>query len=441
MIALIILSVFIPQFLCESVVLLDLTPEEAQKLIAGRSLAVNYARKLDEGPLSASPDRGNRKFYHNGKVIDNPNDFVQRTYEASQFHAQDGLGRSMFGYSDWNQGRLEARNANGEVRGSYQYVDPYGEDVVVNYWSDRLGFHQMDNRPKFVMSPVTETPEVQAARAAHEKAWAAAAAAARVNPDPMSDIYNANSNKLDEEQSEADQAMEIKQGLSRYPNLAYTNQIQEEEDEEGAFSHDSVVVESTGEARDNKKLGKIRLENDDEEEPSDPRGFYYSFEYPVHLILENTDDRQQRSFLTEKDTTSKSTKPETINLNSPLEAEVADYKIVKRSENSKDADHVPKEDTEKAEADVGKNAGSRNNVEKTDDEKEIEKEKPKPNSSSTQLNTKTVEAQIPVYVKVESEDQSSESLLRSEMELKRLATNADVIDAVHDAQIHRNNKA
>lgn len=27
----------------------------------------------------------------------------------------------------------------------------------------------MDNRPKFVMSPVTETPEVQAARAAHEK--------------------------------------------------------------------------------------------------------------------------------------------------------------------------------------------------------------------------------------------------------------------------------
>lgn len=27
----------------------------------------------------------------------------------------------------------------------------------------------MDNRPKFVMNPVTETPEVQAAREAHEK--------------------------------------------------------------------------------------------------------------------------------------------------------------------------------------------------------------------------------------------------------------------------------
>lgn len=110
---------------------MDLTPEEAQKLIAGRSLAVNYAPQLDEGPLSSLPEK-NRKFYHNGKLIDNPDDFVQRTYEASQFHAQDGLGRSMFGYSDWNQGRLEARNANGEVRGSYQYVDPYGEDVIVS---------------------------------------------------------------------------------------------------------------------------------------------------------------------------------------------------------------------------------------------------------------------------------------------------------------------
>ncbi|XP_037044493.1 uncharacterized protein LOC119080320 [Bradysia coprophila] len=437
MIALIILSVFIPQFLCESVVLLDLAPEEAQKLIAGRSLAVNYARKLDEGPLSASPDRGNRKFYHNGKVIDNPNDYVQRTYEASQFHAQDGLGRSMFGYSDWNQGRLEARNANGEVRGSYQYVDPFGEDVIVNYWSDSLGFHQMDNRPKFVMSPVTETPEVQAAREAHEKAWAAAAAAARVNPDPMSDIYNANSNKLDEEQSEADQAMEIKQGLSRYPNLAYTNQI-EEEDEEGAFSHDSVVVESTGEARDNSKLGKIRIENEDDEvEPSNPRGFYYSFEYPVHLILGNSDDRQQRSVLAEKGTP-KSTETDISKLSSPLEAEVADYKIVKRSENSKDAGLVSEKNIEKADTVtvVGKNSESQGNVETPDDVKEIEKKNPKPISSSTHPNSKTVEAQIPVFVKVESEDQSSESIL-SEMELKRLATNADVIDAVHDAQIHR----
>ncbi|KAJ6641553.1 Cuticle protein 6 [Pseudolycoriella hygida] len=319
----------------------------------------------------------------------------------------------MFGYSDWNQGRLEARNANGEVRGSYQYVDPYGEDVIVNYWSDRLGFHQMDNRPKLVMNPVTETPEVQAARAAHEKAWAAAAAAARLNPDPMSDVYNANSNKLDEEQSEADQAMEIISGVAnqqqRFPNLPYNNELQE--DEEGAFSHDSIVIESKGEARSNEKLSKLRTENnDEEEEPSNPRGFFYNFDYPVQLILENPDDRQQRSVIAEKSQTS------STNEKSELSAEVAEYKIVKRSENSKSSDDV---------SDI------------TEDKNKIAEKNLKEISETTQVKAQTGEAQIPVFVKVESEDRPSEVLLKSEMELKSLATNKDVIDAIHDAQIHR----
>lgn len=460
--------------------LLDLTPEEAQKLIAGRSLAVNYARQLDEGPLSSSPDGANRKFYHNGKQIDNPNDFVQRTYEASQFHAQDGLGRSMFGYSDWNQGRLEARNANGEVRGSYQYVDPYGEDVIVSYqfycwfnlsnrffdlgkllvgsaWFSSNGQStQIRNGPCYRNTRsagstccsrkgnkvkdfiFTTNPLVLCKRIFIMKAWAAAAAAARQVPDPMSDVYNANSNKLDEEQSEADQAMEIisgvanqqQQSLSRYPNLPYTNQIQE--DEEGAFSHDSVVVESTGEARDNKQLGKIRIESEDEEvEPSNPRGFFYNFDYPVQLILENTDDRQQRSTLADQKS-EKTSKNDKIELNPTLEAEVAEYKIVKRSENSKDAEHIDVV----SEKNIEKDDKAPENVKQTQDEKSISKEIPKQSSENTQ--PKTVEAQIPVFVKVESEeDQPSDLLLKSEMELRRLATNEGVIDAIHDAQVHR----
>lgn len=35
------------------------------------------------------------------------------------FHEQDGLGRAIFGYTDNQQSRLEARNANGEVRGKF----------------------------------------------------------------------------------------------------------------------------------------------------------------------------------------------------------------------------------------------------------------------------------------------------------------------------------
>jgi len=282
------------------------------------------------------------------------------------------------------------------------------------------------------MNPVTETPEVQAARAAHEKAWAAAAAAARINPDPMSDIYNANSNKLDEEQSEADQAMEIisgvsnQQSLARYPNLPYTNQIKEDdkEDEEGAFSHDSVVIETNGEGRDIKKRAEIHLENEEEEEPTNPRGFFYNFDYPVQLILENTDDRQQRSIAGEQKS-KKSSKNDESELNSSLEAEVADYKIVKRSENSKDVTPI----THGVEEEI---LSSDNNIKKDDQAKTVEKEKVK-----EEPQTKRVEAQIPVIVKVESENQPSDFLPKSETELRRLATNEEVIDAIHDVQVHR----
>lgn len=256
----------------------------------------------------------------------------------------------------------------------------------------------------------------------------------------MSDVYNANSNKLDEEQSEADQAMEIISGVanqqSRYPNLQYTNQI--DEDAEGAFSHDSVVIESTGEARESKKLGKIRVENEDvEEEPSNPRGFFYSFKYPVQLLLENSEDRQQRSILGDQ-TSDKSSKKDNSELNSPLAAEVAEYKIVKRSENSKD-DGVSKTDVEKDEkaTKVEKSSVVPENVEPTQEEKKIPKENPKQSSDTTIPKSKTVEAQIPVFVKVESEDEPSDLLLKSEMELRRLATNEEVIDGIHDAQIHR----
>lgn len=261
------------------------------------------------------------------------------------------------------------------------------------------------------------------------QAWAAAAAAARLNPDPMSDVYNANSNKLDEEQSEADQAMEIisgvaKQQQSRYPNLPYTNQIQE--DEEGAFSHDSVVVESTGVARDGKQLGKIRIESEDEEPevPSNPRGFFYNFDYPVQLILENSDDRQQRSILA-KQPSQKSSENDVSELKSSLDVEVADYKIVKRSENSK-----PKVDGKDDKATIVE-------VEKTENVKKMAKENPKLSSETALPKAKTVEDQIPVFVKVESEDRPGELLLKSETELRRLATNEEVIDGVHDAQIHR----
>lgn len=89
------------------------------------------------------------------------------------------MGQAKFGYSDWNQAREEKIDVHGKTEGSYKYALPNGQNYEVQYWADSEGFHQTDNRPEPVLVPVTETPAVKAARAAHEKAWAEAAAAAQ----------------------------------------------------------------------------------------------------------------------------------------------------------------------------------------------------------------------------------------------------------------------
>jgi hypothetical protein len=70
----------------------------------------------------------------------------------------------MYGYTDHNQAKMEARNINGEVRGSYKYMSPDGKEILVEYWADELGFHQKDNVDRSLPEAATETPEVRAAR-------------------------------------------------------------------------------------------------------------------------------------------------------------------------------------------------------------------------------------------------------------------------------------
>lgn len=69
---------------------------------------MRYSKKLSEAPAAGQS--------YNGKIIDG-DDYTAEIYEANQFHGQDGLGRYIFGYTDNQQARLEARNVNGEVRG------------------------------------------------------------------------------------------------------------------------------------------------------------------------------------------------------------------------------------------------------------------------------------------------------------------------------------
>ncbi|XP_064104023.1 cuticle protein 19.8-like [Macrobrachium nipponense] len=111
----------------------------------------------------------------------------------SQYHAQDELGQYTFGYAGGPSARSETRDAFGVVRGSYNYIDSEGKVQTQHYVADALGFRVSGTNlpvgpdapvaaplavPAVLPEPVQDTPEVAAAKAAHEAAYNEAAAAA-----------------------------------------------------------------------------------------------------------------------------------------------------------------------------------------------------------------------------------------------------------------------
>jgi hypothetical protein len=111
---------------------------------------------------------------------------------SSQFHAQDEFGQFSFGYENINSAKTETKDAFGVTRGTYQYVDANGLVQTVNYIADDVnGFRVSGTNipvgpsslplgpaaPLLAPLPVTETPEVAAARKEHLAAHAEAKAA------------------------------------------------------------------------------------------------------------------------------------------------------------------------------------------------------------------------------------------------------------------------
>ncbi|CAG7729920.1 unnamed protein product [Allacma fusca] len=103
---------------------------------------------------------------------------VAPAFTKTQYHAQDELGQASHGYAYPGQAAAETRDAAGNVRGSYAYVDPTGREVRANYVADALGFRVESNAlpvgpaagPAATLvgpAPVQDTVEVASARAAH----------------------------------------------------------------------------------------------------------------------------------------------------------------------------------------------------------------------------------------------------------------------------------
>ncbi len=100
---------------------------------------------------------------------------------ATQYHAQDELGKASFGYAHPGQAATNLRDGFGNQIGSYAYINPEGKEVRVSYTADSRGFRvQSNNLPVApvanLVAPVQvqDTPEVAAAKADHAAAIVAA---------------------------------------------------------------------------------------------------------------------------------------------------------------------------------------------------------------------------------------------------------------------------
>ncbi|XP_071537154.1 uncharacterized protein [Panulirus ornatus] len=103
----------------------------------------------------------------------------------NQFHAQDEFGQYSFGFNGGFNTRNEMRDAFGNVRGSYNYLDADGKVQTQHYVADALGFRVSGtNLPEAIAAEYLDYAEdVAAARAEHLAAHEAAAAPAAL-PEP-----------------------------------------------------------------------------------------------------------------------------------------------------------------------------------------------------------------------------------------------------------------
>ncbi|XP_047515568.1 uncharacterized protein LOC125056490 isoform X1 [Pieris napi] len=266
---------------------LDLTPEEAQKYLnsppftepklAGRTAVLPLIKYNDARFRSAEAGPTLGHYWKNGREIENPDDYVEEVYDASQFHGQDGLGAYAYGYETPESSKVENKVRSGDVSGSYTYrAGNTNELIKVRYWADSQGFHQEDNIPKVVLQPVQEAEDVRQARLAHEKAWEEAAAAAKVQPDPqyvhrlLRGEYNP---QIDYQPAASEQ-----QGAYAAPSQV--NQAREAK----------AYYGSQGSYQPGQAYPTALPERIEEPEPTGPpRGFFYAFNYPTSILVAKKD--------------------------------------------------------------------------------------------------------------------------------------------------------
>ncbi|KAL0840734.1 hypothetical protein ABMA28_015922 [Loxostege sticticalis] len=280
---------------------IDISPEEAQKYLnsppftepqlSGRTAVLPLVKWNDPSfrAAEAGPTLGH--YWKNGKEIENTNDYIEEVYDASQFHGQDGLGAYAYGYKTPESAKVEDRARSGDVTGSYTYKSPGNPDIKVRYWADSQGFHQEDNLPKVELKPAQETEAVRAARLAHEKAWQEAAdAALHPNAQPQG-AYSSNnydyqhqpygaysSNNYDYQPQPSEYQSSFVQ-----PEAAQAREGKAYSDNQNRYQSNQQY---SGQQYSGQQYSGQQISTTTEPEPTGPpRGFFYSFNYPVSIIV------------------------------------------------------------------------------------------------------------------------------------------------------------
>lgn len=139
-----------------------------------------------------------------------------------------------------------------------------------------------------MLEPVTDTPEVKAAREEHLRLWNEAAG---VDVDSNNDLYNRNVEKFDDSQQDLEGQLSVQSNEIRYPTLPYKKHISPSNQKSyGKISEDSVIVDAS---ENNEVRARNSRQNVDEQNyedvTSEPRGFFYSFDYAVPVIVNNAE--------------------------------------------------------------------------------------------------------------------------------------------------------
>lgn len=284
----------------------DITPEEAQSYLkqlpfnepqlSGRTAVLPLVRYDDPRFRSAEAGPTLGHYWKNGKEIENTDDYVEEVYNAAQYHGQDGLGQYAYGYETPQSSKVENREGSGVVSGSYVYQVPGQKDLVkVSYYADSQGFHQEDNLPKVELQPAQETPELLAARLAFEKAWKEAAEANSHAPtvQPPVNNYQQYNSQYQAQASEPEGVVVSAPAPEQYQArdgkaLAYAQAQSFQGNQQQQYGQQQQY--SQGQQYAQQKYGGQQQIGPDgkleEPEPTGPpHGFFYSFNYPVSIIV------------------------------------------------------------------------------------------------------------------------------------------------------------